>query len=57
MNWKRSIEDKEYWFNRAHVDIFKDKAADPSLLVILESALGDNDEVEIEWEKPDLNKP
>ncbi len=44
-------EDKDYWFNRAQVDLFKDKGADPSLIAILESALGDNDEVEVEWEK------
>ncbi len=44
-------EDKDYWFNRTQVDVFKDKGADPSLIAILESALGDNDEVEVEWEK------
>jgi hypothetical protein len=44
-------EDQDYWLNRAQVEIFKEKGADPSLIALLESALGDGDEVEVKWEK------
>ncbi len=44
-------EDQDYWFNRAQIDTFKEKGADPSLIAILETALGENDEVEVIWEK------
>jgi hypothetical protein len=44
-------EDQDYWLNRAQVEIFKEKDADPSLIALLESALGNDDEVEVIWEK------
>jgi hypothetical protein len=44
-------EDQDYWLNRAQVEIFRDKGADSSLISLLESALGSDDEVEVVWEK------
>ena len=44
-------EDQDYWLNRAQIDIFKEKNADAALIALLETALGNNDDVEIVWEK------
>jgi hypothetical protein len=44
-------EDQDYWINSAQIELFKSKGADPSLISLLESALGDNDDVEVIWER------
>ena len=44
-------QDQDYWLNRTQIEIFKENGADPELIVLLEKALGDGDEVEIAWEK------
>ena len=42
-------EDQDYWINSAQIELFKSKGADSSLIAMLESALGDNDDVEVIW--------
>jgi hypothetical protein len=44
-------EDQDYWINSTQIEIFKSKGADSSLIAMLESALGDNDDVEVIWER------
>ncbi len=44
-------EDQDYWLNRAQIEIFKSKGADSSLIAMLESALGDNDDIDVIWER------
>ena len=44
-------EDTDYWLNRAQLEIMKDKGADPSFITMLESALGDSDDMEVIWER------
>lgn len=44
-------EDKDYWLNRTQLEIMKEKGADPSFIEMLESALGDNDDIEVIWER------
>lgn len=44
-------EDKDYWLNRAQVEIMKEKGADASLIAMLESALGESDDMEVVWER------
>jgi hypothetical protein len=44
-------EDKDYWINKDQLEIFADKGADPSLIALIESALGENNDVEIIWER------
>lgn len=44
-------KDQDYWLNRTQIAIFKEKGADPALIAMLESALGDNDGVEVIWER------
>ena len=44
-------EDQDYWINSAQIELFKSKGADSSLIAMLESALGENDDVEVIWER------
>jgi hypothetical protein len=44
-------QDQDYWLHRSQVEIFKEKEAVPGLIEILEKALGNDDEVEVVWEK------
>ena len=44
-------EDKDYWVNRAQLEILKEKGAEPSFIAMLESALGENDDMEIIWDR------
>lgn len=41
--------DQDYWLNRASLDIFKEEGADSHLLGLLETAMGERDELEIVW--------
>jgi processive 1,2-diacylglycerol beta-glucosyltransferase len=42
-------EDRDYYINRAMLEILKQRGADAALLHILEQALGNRDEVDILW--------
>lgn len=44
-------EDQDYWINSTQIELFKRKGADSSLIAMLESALGENDDVEVMWER------
>jgi hypothetical protein len=44
-------EDNDYWLNRTQLEIMKEKGADPSFITMLKSALGDNDDMEVIWER------
>ena len=44
-------EDKDYWLNRTQLEIMKEKGVHISLLEMLEKELGDNDDIEIIWER------
>ncbi len=44
-------EDTDYWLNRTQLAIFEEKGADASLIALLTSALGNNDDVEVVWER------
>ena len=44
-------EDKDYWVNRAQLEILKEKGAEPSLIAMLESAMGEKDDMEIIWDR------
>jgi hypothetical protein len=50
---EESSEDTDYWLPRAQIDVFKENGADPDLIRMLESAIGDNEDIEIAWEKTD----
>ena len=47
---EESSDDHDYWLNRAEVEILKEEGADPALITLLEQALGEADDMDIEWE-------
>ena len=48
---EESLKDKDYWLHRSLLDTFKENGADSDLLRLLTEAFGNNDELEIVWEK------
>lgn len=42
-------EDQDYYINKATLDAFEEKGADPTLITLLRDALGNRDDMEIEW--------
>jgi len=44
-------EDVDYYINKPTLEMFKDRGIDPELLGLLEGALGERNEMEIEWKK------
>jgi hypothetical protein len=46
---EESETDRDYWLNRATLDIFKEQGADAHLLGLLESAMAGRDDMEIVW--------
>jgi hypothetical protein len=44
-------KDQDYWLHRIQIEAFKENDADPHLIKLLEDALGENDEMEIIWER------
>ncbi len=41
--------DQDYWINRDMVTNFKESLGDIALVATLEAALGDLDEIDVEW--------
>ena len=50
---EESEDDVDYYLNRSSIEIFKEKGASSQLLGILETALGDREDIEIEWSRTD----
>ena len=48
---EESSTDKEYYINRDTLDIFEGAGADPQLMSIMRSALGEGEEMDIRWER------
>ena len=48
---EESEDDTDYYINRSTLKIFKEKATNQTLITLLENALGDRDDMEIEWFK------
>ena len=46
---EESLEDKDYYINRATLAFFESKNPDPGFMALLREALGDRDEMEIRW--------
>jgi hypothetical protein len=47
---EESTEDKDYYINRATLDVFEARGADPDLVKELRKALGNQDDMELRWE-------
>ena len=48
---EESEDDTDYFINRSTLEIFKEKGTNKTLIKLLENALGDRDDMEIEWLK------
>jgi hypothetical protein len=48
---EESEDDTDYFLNRSTIEIFKEKGTNKTLIKLLENALGDRDDMEIEWLK------
>ena len=46
---EESEDDTDYFINRSTIEIFKEKGTNETLIKLLENALGDRDDMEIEW--------
>jgi hypothetical protein len=47
---EESVEDRDYYINRATVDLLEQRGADASLVGVLRTALGDREEMDIRWQ-------
>ncbi|MBP6633872.1 MAG: hypothetical protein KBG28_31675 [Kofleriaceae bacterium] len=43
-------EDRDYYIDKATLELLADNGCDPELLALLEKAIGDDDEMDIAWE-------
>ena len=48
---EESDEDRDYWFDAASLGILEEAGADPALVTVLRTALGDREEMELRWER------
>jgi processive 1,2-diacylglycerol beta-glucosyltransferase len=48
---EESETDHDYYINLDTLDLFQEKQIDPQLLDLLRRALGDREEMEIEWSR------
>ncbi|NNL77945.1 MAG: galactosyldiacylglycerol synthase [Desulfobacterales bacterium] len=48
---EESEDDMDYYINRSTLEIFKEKGTNKPLIELLENALGDRNDMEIEWLK------
>ena len=44
-------EDQDYYINRATLELFTQRGADPELVTLLEGAMGQRDSIDIRWEQ------
>jgi hypothetical protein len=49
---EESADDKDYYLNTTTLDMLATKEIDPDLLTVLRGALGDREEMEVEWSRP-----
>jgi hypothetical protein len=42
--------DRDYYINRATIELLKEQNGPPALIAMLEQAIGDGDDVDIGWE-------
>lgn len=46
---EESVEDTDYYINRATVDMLEQDGADADLLKLLRKALGDREDIDVRW--------
>ncbi len=48
---EESPDDRDYYVNRATLDMFREAGGDPGLIALLERALGDREDMDVRWER------
>ena len=48
---EESLNDKDYWLHKSLLNTFQENGADPEVILLLTAAFGENEELEIVWEK------
>jgi hypothetical protein len=48
---EESSDDRDYYINRATLDMFEERGADPALVALLRQALGSREECDVRWER------
>lgn len=48
---EESLEDQDYYLNRATLDMFEQAGGDAALITLLRQAMGDRDEMDVLWER------
>ena len=48
---EESSVDEDYYFNKATIEMFKERDADEQLIEILERVIGSKGEAELRWER------
>jgi len=46
---EESLEDTDYYINRATLDLFEERGLDAGLLTLLRNALGGREDMDIRW--------
>lgn len=47
---EEDADDNDYFVDRDTLELLSDNGADPELLVMIEKAMGDDDEIDIAWD-------
>jgi len=42
-------EDRDYWINRATLDLLRENGVDPGVVDMIATAMGDREEIEVRW--------
>ena len=48
---EESLDDNDYYLNRATLDLFESQGAHPLLLETLRNALGNREDMDLRWER------
>jgi hypothetical protein len=48
---EESAADTDYYVSRDTLDVLEEEGADPALVALLRTALGDREDMEIRWER------
>jgi hypothetical protein len=47
---EESLDDQDYYINQDTIEMFRERGCDEELLALLESAIGDKEDIDIAWE-------
>lgn len=47
---EENLDDQDYYINQATIEMFRERGCDDELLGLLQSAIGDKEDIDIAWE-------